>query len=152
MVRSVGTVEILPLFYLPEMDLLLQWLREAILSADPRVHPGLHRRSEEPLISPCLSYSSSKISQHATRLRRGDSQSWLTSGGIQETSGLAFTRKNEKKKVSLGMCVNPEDDKAFVADMHVRRSGEAVGGLSLCINTVRKTRLVRERSGNCDSR
>ena len=97
MVGSVETTEILPLFYLPELD-LLQWLREAILSSDPRVCPGLHCRSEEPLISPCQSYGSSKKSQRATRLRRGGSRSWLTSGDTRETLGLAFTRKNKKSQ------------------------------------------------------
>lgn len=150
MVRGAETIDILPLFYLPEMD-LLQWLREAVLSAHPRVHPGLHRRSEEPLISPCQSYGGSKISQHAARVRRGDSRSWLTSGVSGKPSVWPLLGKM-KKKVSLGVCVNPKDDKAVVAVTHVRRSGKAVGGLSLCINAVRRTRLLRDQSGNCDSR
>lgn len=70
MVGNVETVETLLLFYLPELD-LLQWLQEAILSSAPGVCPGLHCNSEEPLISPCQSYSSSKISQCATTLQRG---------------------------------------------------------------------------------
>lgn len=94
-VDSVETIEILPPFYLPELD-LLQWLHEAILFSDPRVCPGLRCHLEEPLISPCQSYSSSKISQHATKLCRGGSQSWLISGDIRGTLGLAFTRKNKK--------------------------------------------------------
>lgn len=97
-VRSAETIEILPLFYLPEMD-LLQWLREAVLSAHPRVHPGLHRRSEEPLISPCQSYGGSKISQHATRVRRGDSRSWLTSGVSGKPSVWPLLGKTKKKSV-----------------------------------------------------
>lgn len=93
-VGSMETIEILPRFYLPEFD-LLQWLHEAILSLDPCVCPGLHCCSEEPLISPCQSYSSSKKSQCAKRLHRGGSQSRLTSGDIRETLGLAFTRKKK---------------------------------------------------------
>lgn len=92
-VGSVETIEILPLPYLPELDLLLH---EAVLSSDPCVCPGLHCCLEEPLISPRQSYGSSKLSQHATKLFRGGSRSWLTSGDIRGRLGLAFTRENKK--------------------------------------------------------
>lgn len=96
-VGNVETVKTLPPFYLPELD-LLQWLREAILSSAPRACPGPHCHSEEPLISPCQSYSSSKISQCAINLHRGGSQSCLTSGNPQGLPFLGKTKKSQSKK------------------------------------------------------